>query len=100
MIITLQRINLRPAAIRKLSGEDELESLDEPRFTIFAFRGVPHVSEEIHLLRGRAVVERGDVMRFLARLVLRRPLHSRQARAFVVAGVFGPATRRRLIGEY
>ena len=100
VITALQRINLRPAAVGKLRGEDELESFDKSRFAILALGGVLDVGEKIHFLRGRAIIERGDVMRLLAGLVLRSPLHTGQARTFAETNVLGPTARRGLIREH
>src|ERR1035441_6199402 len=100
VITALQRINLRPAAVRELRGENEVQSLDESFLAILPFRGLPNAGEQIHFRGGRAVVERGDVMRRFARLVLRSPLHAGFAQTFAETHVLGPAARRRLKGEY
>src|ERR1017187_2859880 len=82
VITALQRINLRPAAVRELRGENEVQSLDESFLAILPFRGLPNAGEQIHFRGGRAVVERGDGMRRFARLVLRSPLHAGFAQTF------------------
>src|SRR5690349_7291057 len=100
MITTFERIDLRPAAVGKLCREDEVQSLDEPCLAVFTFGGVPDRSEKIHFFRGRTIVERGDIMRRLARLILGCPLHAGVTRALGVTGVLGPASARRLVGKH
>ena len=92
VITAFQRINLRPAAVGELRGADEMQSLDDCRPTILAFRRQPNAREQTDLFRGRAVVECCDVVRRLTWLILGSPLHAGRARAFGETDVLGPTT--------
>src|SRR3954465_14368720 len=56
VVTALQRINLWPATVCKLSSKNEIHSFDEPRFTILPLRRMPYISEEAHFISGSSFI--------------------------------------------
>ncbi len=99
VVVALERIHLRPAAVGELGGEDEIDTAKHGVAAVLATGGAPDASEEAQLFGGRVVVEGGEVVGRLVRFVLRAPLHTGLARAAAVAGVLGPAAGRGLVRQ-